>query len=397
MAGGDARDTSAAASALGYVAQIEYALLAGLNRLDTELTFEISLEVVDDFAFHNEQGEIELVQAKHKVDSDANLTDSSTEVWKTIYNWIEGGHVGRSLILLSNSDATPGGAMHALRPDSPAPETALSKLESIARTSTNTQHQKYYAAFLALGEEGRRSFLHNVVVLDGAPSATDMEDRLRLKLRTHTGPRYLDALVQHLRGWWIQRVIGHLQAVAEDTDDRITAGELAAYVRQFADELRAQNLPIDFGDVVLPEADDVADDDRPFVQQLRLIALTNERVRFCVHDHYRAFAQRSRWQREELLDVGEIDKYERRLIEEWKRHAADVDTGGTEEEVTEAAKAAFLKFDKNPRLPRIRELVDEPYVARGSLHILANEMRIGWHPDWVSRLRHVLEPEEQSA
>jgi hypothetical protein len=29
-------------------------------------------------------------------------------------------------------------------------------------------------------------------------------------------------------------------------------------------------------------------------------------------------------------------------------------------------------------------------VPQGSLHLLADQSRIGWHPEWVSRLRVVI-------
>ncbi len=40
--------------------------------------------------------------------------------------------------------------------------------------------------------------------------------------------------------------------------------------------------------------------------QLRLVAMGSERLRKCIYDHNRAFAQRSIWQRDRLLEVGEL-------------------------------------------------------------------------------------------
>jgi hypothetical protein len=39
----------------------------------------------------------------------------------------------------------------------------------------------------------------------------------------------------------------------------------------------------------------------------------------CIYDHNRAFAQRSRWQRDRLLEVGELSRYDRELKEAWER------------------------------------------------------------------------------
>jgi hypothetical protein len=34
---------------------------------------------------------------------------------------------------------------------------------------------------------------------------------------------------------------------------------------------------------------------------------------------------------------------------------------------------------------------------RGSLHMLANQRRIGWRPEWVARLRRLIEEAESAA
>ena len=57
--GGDAPETnrfSAAPAALGYLSQVEYALLLALQRLDTDLVFEVSIETLDDVVFENGSG-----------------------------------------------------------------------------------------------------------------------------------------------------------------------------------------------------------------------------------------------------------------------------------------------------------------------------------------------------
>lgn len=40
---------------------------------------------------------------------------------------------------------------------------------------------------------------------------------------------------------------------------------------------------------------------------------------------------------------------------------------------------------------RIRPKVTEPYVMRGSYHILANQLRVGWHAEFLTRLSRVIQ------
>jgi hypothetical protein len=63
-------------------------------------------------------------------------------------------------------------------------------------------------------------------------------------------------------------------------------------------------------------------------QQVRGTALSAARVEKAIIDYYRAFEQRSRWAREDLLVGDEVGKYERKLIDEWERYRLAVTLGG---------------------------------------------------------------------
>jgi hypothetical protein len=45
----------------------------------------------------------------------------------------------------------------------------------------------------------------------------------------------------------------------------------------------------------------------------------------------------------------------------------------------------------------MRSNVTEPFVSRGSLHMLADEMRLGWHPEFRDRISALLTPNESVA
>lgn len=391
--GGEANLFSAAPSALGYLAQVEYALLLVLRRLDVELEFDVSIETLDDIVFHEGADATELLQTKHRVDRTASLTDSSTDVWKTLHNWATGGLPNASLALLTNATASEGSAMAYLR-SGPGrnPSQAAKRLESVARTSQNQSHQTYYQVFLGLGDEGRLEFLSRVTLLDGLPAVSDLAAELELAVRKSTKAAHRAALIERMRGWWFPKVYNHLTRVASGERDRILSGEVESRLLELSQQLRDDDLPIDFYDMPEPSAEEVAEDERVFVHQLRLIALASARLRQCIYDHNRAFAQRSRWEREKLLHVGELKDYETRLKEEWRRYClpeTDGETEDDEEAIQAKARERFLQLDKGT-LPRIRTHVEAEYVGNGSLHILSDRLEIGWHPAWLDRIRQVL-------
>lgn len=389
----DSSRFGAAGSALGYLAQVDYALLAALERMDDEDDFALSLETLDDIVFHHAETHdaTEKWQSKHTIESNRTLSDASTDLWKTLHNWIvELDDRNARLVLLAVANA--GSAAARLRPgEGRDVAAALQALERTARESTSAGNADFYAAFLALEPSARKAFLERVDVIDGAASVVAMQPALERAVRKSVKLQRRAALVDRLRGWWHKRAIAHLDAVARHQTDRITSAELEEELLEIADSLRDENLPIDVLDMPQPSDEEVSESDRIFVEQLRLVSMSSERLRKCIYDHNRAFAQRSIWQRDRLLEIGELGRYDQELKEAWERFFLPVgeDDIADEAEVLRLARERFAELDRSDLAP-IRRDVRQGFVARGSLHVIADRLEIGWHPDWLNHLRHRL-------
>ncbi|MBK7032615.1 MAG: hypothetical protein IPH49_05005 [Ignavibacteria bacterium] len=179
--------------------------------------------------------------------------------------------------------------------------------------------------------------------------------------------------------------------------DRILGGELESQLSDLRDQFKQDALPI-ADDLLNFSPDDAAvaaHEDSPFVQQLELAKAGKRRVVAAIRDYYRAFEQRSRWLRHDLLLVGDLDSYEQRLTQEWELvfEAIRDELGDTAADNSkETAARKVLEWAERISIP-IRPAVTEPFVTRGSLHILADELRVGWHYDFRERLAHLLDRE----
>lgn len=390
--GSTASAFGAAGPALGYLAQVDYALLAALERMDDEDDFAVSIETLDDIVFHDADSHdaTEKWQSKHTIDQTRSLSDASADLWKTLANWIaEPGAPNTRLVLLAVAGAGPTAALlraGAARDVARAQE----RLERTAHASASASNADYYAAFLALTAEQRHGLLDRVEIFDGVSPIAEVQPLLERAVRKSVKPQRRGALVDRLRGWWHKRAIVHLDAVARGLPDRIGAGEFESELLEIADALRDENLPIDVLDMAEPTEEEVSESDRIFVAQLRLVALSSERLRKCIYDHNRAFAQRSRWQRDRLLEVGELSRYDRELKEAWERFflpvGDDDDQKVDADTVRRRAREQFAELDRSNLAP-IRRDVREGWVARGSLHVIADRLEIGWHPQWLAHLR----------
>jgi hypothetical protein len=160
------------------------------------------------------------------------------------------------------------------------------------------------------------------------------------------------------------------------------------------EQFKQEALPID-DDLLtftLDDATKAAHEDSTFVRQLEIIKAGKRRIAAAIRDYYRAFEQRSRWLRDDLVVGLDLHKYEQRLHQEWElifeAMRDEVGASATDEAQEEAARSVLAWAERTP-IP-IRPGVTEPFVTRGSLHMLADEVRIGWHPEFRARLEALL-------
>jgi len=394
---------SAADSALGYLYQVRVALLWALRRLKTDLDFVISLETLDDVTFETRGGKPEeLLQTKHHRNREATLTDASEDLWKSLRVWFE-GHTARTiptdtaLHLLTTATAPAGSIAARLRSGDGRDVTgALTALETTAQSSTSQTNAPAYKAFLGTSTKDRKKLLDNVVVIDGAPTISGLDADLKTEVFWAVERKYHDAFLESLEGWWLRRCLKQLASSAPA--DRVLAREIEAQMSDLREEFKQDSLPID-DDLLtfdLDEATEIAHAGSTFVRQLEIIAAGKRRIAAAVRDYYRAFEQRSRWLRNDLLLVGDLTQYERRLVEEWELVFEGVkdELGDTAAEAAQQKAARdVLKWAERVSLP-IRPGVTEPFVTRGSLHMLADEVRLGWHPQFRDRLAVLLEAKD---
>jgi len=271
---------------------------------------------------------------------------------------------------------------------------AHDRLVSYAQAASGEELAPARKAFLALPEDKRRELVGHIVVADAAPPIEDLDAEFASALRHAAPAATRSQLVGRLREWWLLRAERHLVDVAAGLSPRINSLEIEEKIGSLRDQLAADNLPNDFEEMTAPSDEEVAADSRAFVMQLRLISLGNERVRLAIHDHNRAFAQRSRWLREDLLLGEELEVYERRLKDEWERiwlPETDEELDGISDEAAALRGREVFKACNDGVIEPIRPKVSAPHITRGSFHMLADELRIGWHHDWLARVQLMLE------
>ena len=396
---------SAGPQALGYIYQIRYALFLLINAQNEAV---ISIEKLDDVTLEdNSSTASNLIQLKRHSDPNHSIKANSVDLWKTLRVWSDNLLKNRIdisstiLTLVTTSKVDDTSILALLKPKNKKPSdltVIIAKFDSIATAKKNKSLEEAFNAFLSLTQRQKEQLVAAIQVLDESVDVDGIPARIKrpwLEVAV-PDPKFLDPFYERIEGWWYDRVIKHL---LRDDPTVIKRSELMSLMRDIGQSFKPDSLPIDYLFEDPPDTPDANTDIRLFVKQLKEIALENKAIENAIRDYYRAFAQRTRWVQDGFLQADDLEKYEKRLVEEWEHSSAarkrKIKNLTDEEELKECGREIFQWMDENPvgRIPAIKRDVTEPYVIRGSYHILANQEPlppVSWHPKFVERLQELL-------
>ena len=390
----------AAEQMTGYLYQVRYALQLLLENENDN--YRISIEKFDDVSFHDSGTPKELIQLKHHLNRAGSLSDSSVDLWRTLKVWLD--MVSEDCTILQSSD-------FFLVTTSSVREESVSKilsenqfngeeeirnvynrLKEVAETSTNETNKSFYQCFLRTDKNLVLELLSHVTIIPKADTIVDSEKRIRKIIRYCCRPRQEDFIYERLEGWWFRTVINFLTS---DQPQFVDQQQVRNKINDISNEYRDDNLPVDEDIEFFDISRENSSINEIFLEQLHILNIKNILLKSASNDYYRACKQRTRWVRDELIYLDELAKYDIKLISEWEIAFAWMeDFLGNEvnindEEKIKAGKKLYKEMmDKNIN---IREHCQKPFIMRGSYHILANKLKVGWHIDYKEILKHLLE------
>jgi hypothetical protein len=392
---------AAAGQALGYMYQVQWALVELVQRSRTFPTTILRLETLDDIEIRDSSDSetASLTQVKHQVTPTADLTENSVDLWRSLNAWMDvltdQSLTQKPVLKLVTTASIPSHSiLNALRADEPNRNisSVINGLEAAARSSSNAKTLLWRKKFLELGTVEREAFVTLITIDDNTPRARDIGAALQEALRFAPPHGHRDAFISYLLGWWydicVRLLDGSLPAVsAEDLDVEIS---------DLRDQFLPDNLPLAPEVLVsFTQEDSIPYRDRQFVQQLLWIALDEERLWRAIRDYHRAWAQRSEWLRLNLVCESELDRFAFRLYDEWEHIFHQRLARMQRERGPEAHLAGqeILEIASAESRARVRDRFDEGWLNRGTLHALADgwsNRTIGWHPEFASKLTELL-------
>lgn len=386
-----ANQFDATPSVLGYIYQIRYALLLALRKIhevDDPDNCIISIESLDDISFEDADSVSDLIQAKHHLQS-GNITDRSPDFWKTIRVWSElindqGDGIEGACFSLITTESVPQNSsiVSCLSPDKSVRNcsTALEHMRNISDETTSSTNKKAYEAFSQLEPSDQDKLVNSIYILGDSSGILDVEKEIKKSLRLTISENHVDAFFTRLEGEWNKLVI---EAMVSDGGNDVALGTVMGFVDDLRSQFLPGNLPADY-DSSITEDIDLINDNRLFIEQLRLIGANDKVLLKAIENYHKSFLQRSRWSRDGLLLPGELKKYTDKLKNEWENQQSLVELDGDLTDM-KAGQELYRKCQTTGALS-IRKDFASLYVARGTYHQLSNDLGIGWHPNYKDLL-----------
>ena len=343
---------------------------------------EVVMEGEDDIAIRLSEGGKVLEQVKSATKHNA-LSDWSTDLWKTIGNWvadIQSGEVDLyqttfRLYVTPSQSGDIAAAIHATNFGQAATDLRqliLNKRDALAR---KPKCNKFVEAFLGLDADRFLEFVTRIYV-------ESVHERPEQSVEALWGPSYNDETKRRLTNYAIGLARDKAnELIKSGAEGVVNAGLFKKEIRLSAARL---NLPAFLASrSTTPTAQVVANvlSKRPqFVRQLEVIAIGQDQETRAIADYLRASADKTIWADEGDIAQSDLDELDRTLIRSFSIHKGEVEDFHAAHSVEVQGRQLFRLCLRTTAKLAGQEIPD--HFVPGTYHELADRPKteIGWHP-----------------
>ncbi|AMR29954.1 hypothetical protein A0256_00245 [Mucilaginibacter sp. PAMC 26640] len=373
--------SNAPAQLLGYAVQFPRALLHLLRAGPGDA---VSVEVIGDVATHLADGSA--LSEEDKSSTAGNpLTDRSTDLWKTFYNWlkaIDEGHIGlkKTWFYLYTNQSGREAIVHTFDKAITFEEakTALTNAKAALADITDSHEIWPYLNFVLSYNQDKFAELltrFELQVNDGL-GFNEIQDELE---RLLIGKHQRKFVTNLLSGWLQEEIMGKIalkQPALIPWED---------YQKQFTvyfDRARKLEL-VDFA-LEYPPTDDLIQDQMKiqprYLQQLSHIRADEDDIVEAVTDFLRAKTNRDKWIENEIINEEVAIDFEEKLTSFWNTQQKMIALTEKTREDHERGQLLFLNCKIRQEV--IRDMSPPNGTIAGTYHALVEGKSLGWHPRW---------------
>lgn len=385
------RRTEVPGQALGY--SLQFTRLTHLLLQAPEGSF-CSLEVLDDVAQEDHAGTVKLVQSKSALTANP-VADRAKSLWKTFSNWVEfaatpGFDVEKTIFELYVSRPVQGAIVESfaqaitLEDARAAIAQARSKLRVRApEFDLKTEFATEISPYVEKVFNADQSILERIIcnfrmtLGSGSPQAD-----LEALVRSHpVSPSKVNDITNHLCGM-VKREVDLLLEVNKPAV--IARDEFQRWYTAYVQKVDRQTV---LSSRALAPSEAVSRGYLPdnFIRQLDIIGLPFEDMLGAASDYFMASFDRTDWAARGEVDETSFDDLDDVLKRAWKnkQRTCGLNHGGKSEQ----HQGQALYFDCMQFTAPVQAMSPPGHFIPGCFHMLANDLVVGWHPDYETQLK----------
>ena len=388
-------------AALGFYYQTYFAFLTLLQQIGDDAG--VGIERLDDVALKID-GHLLLYQLKHSIKAvPPPITIKSRALWRTLKVWIDAlFHVELAQTTMHLVAVGPLGTASPLnalldldadRDDLAIALIAEAQLVHDARVAAQAAGTKLphgeradgCAAFLNLDPAVRSNLLRRILIKPNSPPI-DQVEVLAAQHLTLIAPENRVEVVTRLLGWWDIEVV---HTLCGKRDPILTRAELQTQITLIIADLESRTLQADF-ELLMPPGD--YQPDGMVARQIKLVAGNNSDLSKAIREEWRAREQRAKWLNDNSAMGTVVSQYDQLLEEAWSDKHGQMVEDCSEAAVTVKRERGLdmLRWTHDEAPTKVRPIAEKwsaPYYVRGSYQVLAIDLRVGWHPEYVDLLK----------
>ncbi len=377
-------------SMLGYLIQVERAIF-WLCSLPGNAT--VGIEVEDDISAKLAKGDTikEIYeQAKNTVNSSAPYSDKSEDLWKTLSIWVN--NVLESKINVENAHFSifsnrPIPSSRLIWKISQANETnqeqlklCCNKIKEVAAT-LRTGLKDYGNIVLNCPDEMLQKILSRIEILDTNFTHDRANFALQVKSLLHLSDDLpVNYIIDILFGFVSRSLIDCWQNKREcwvtvsDFNKKFTE-IIAVYKEKSFLEKTIELLPA----VSSTEID--KNKSKKYVEQLKIIECDDTEILEAIYDYVRAGGEKNRFAKDGELSEDIFKEFYKDLKNNWEIQSRPKFKFAQESNFCQIGYELYYKTLEYKGVLN-RYVPEQHYTYKGAYHYLANELQIGWHPQW---------------
>jgi hypothetical protein len=377
--------SNATGQLFGYSLQFPRALL---YLLQSDVGAKIGIEVCGDVAVFFPEGTILTEEDKSSLTKNA-LTDNSINLWKTFYNWIVSIKNNKlnaktdKFILYTNfsvNNSSIVSMIHKAKEEKDIDNIVRLSLAKLDKISNESHVFKYMDYVLNTNIHIFKEIIPQFELIADS-KADNVYNSIRDEIRKKIIPEdNIEYLLQILTGW-LQEQIN--QRIASKKPAIVSYSEFLDFFQNTFTKIRSKQVLIDYTYSKMPakgELYEKASRKPVYVRQLDIIHLSQDEIINAVSDYFKADTNRQEWIEKAIIDEISMKDFEARLFSFYQNSKKQIAL--TKKQETPENQGQLLLFECQNRQERIANMDPPDKTIQGTYHVLADELRLGWHPEW---------------